>query len=159
MTSDIGSVAMDESSRVETDLVHLARLALNGRDADVPIFLRRLVRRYGSDRPDLSRRLLDLVRERGNGVGLARGAVTPVPVDTDTRLHLVRQDNSPFLAFEPIFPAEVGDALAALVEERRQVDRLTEAGLLPSKSALFVGLPGVGKSLAARWLAGLFAHR
>src|SRR6185312_4478786 len=131
----------------------LARLALSGRDTDVPIFLRRLARRYGSAQPHLSRRLLDLVREHGNGVSVARGAVTPVPVDTDTRLHLVRQDSAPFLAFEPIFAARVGDALTSLVEERRQADRLTSAGLLPSKSALFVGPPGVGKSLAARWLA------
>jgi SpoVK/Ycf46/Vps4 family AAA+-type ATPase len=153
MASNITPLPVDESSRIEADLVQLARLAVNGRDADIPLFLRRLVRRYGAERPDLSRRLLDLLRERGNGLDVVRGASAPVPVDTDTRLHLVRQDDSPFLAVEPIFGAEVGNRLTALVEERRRGDLLAAEGLLPSKSALFVGPPGVGKSLAARWLA------
>jgi SpoVK/Ycf46/Vps4 family AAA+-type ATPase len=153
MASNLKSLPVDESSRVEADLVQLARLALNGRDADISLFLRRLVRRYGDERQDLSRRLLELLRERGNGLDVVRGSSAPVPVDTDTRLHLVRQDDSPFLAVDPIFEDQVGDRLAALVEERRRGDLLAAEGLLPSKSALFVGPPGVGKSLAARWLA------
>jgi SpoVK/Ycf46/Vps4 family AAA+-type ATPase len=53
----------------------------------------------------------------------------------------------------PIWAESIRSALAQLVSERRQEDRLLRAGLTPSRSALFVGPSGVGKTLAARWVA------
>jgi SpoVK/Ycf46/Vps4 family AAA+-type ATPase len=43
--------------------------------------------------------------------------------------------------------------LDQIVTERRKKEALHRAGLAPTKSALFTGPPGVGKSLAARWVA------
>ncbi|HEY4268862.1 MAG TPA: ATP-binding protein [Galbitalea sp.] len=45
--------------------------------------------------------------------------------------------------------SEVGQ----LVEERSELEALNAAGLAPTKTALFVGAPGVGKTLAANWVA------
>jgi SpoVK/Ycf46/Vps4 family AAA+-type ATPase len=44
-------------------------------------------------------------------------------------------------------------ALCQIVSERQRTNELTKAGLLPTRSVIFTGPPGVGKSLAARWIA------
>jgi len=43
--------------------------------------------------------------------------------------------------------------LGQLVEERHKQEVLAKEGLLPTRSVLLTGKPGVGKSLAARWIA------
>ncbi|MET7366225.1 ATP-binding protein [Streptomyces sp. NPDC005566] len=40
-----------------------------------------------------------------------------------------------------------------LRDEHRAAERLARSGLTPSRAGLFTGPPGVGKTLAARWLA------
>lgn len=43
--------------------------------------------------------------------------------------------------------------LAQIIEERHHRSNLLDAGLSPSRAALFVGAPGLGKTMAARWIA------
>ncbi len=43
--------------------------------------------------------------------------------------------------------------LEQLAHEHADPSRLIDAGLSPTRTVLFVGAPGVGKTLAARWLA------
>jgi hypothetical protein len=47
-----------------------------------------------------------------------------------------------------------GIALRALVEDLRVTDRYVARGARPPTRALFVGPPGCGKTMGARWLAG-----
>lgn len=75
------------------------------------------------------------------------------PVDPDTRFPLVREENPIILAKEPILPSELARELEQIVDEHRKADSLTEAGLVPTRTALLVGPPAVGKTLAARWIA------
>ncbi|HED12764.1 MAG TPA: AAA family ATPase [Gammaproteobacteria bacterium] len=49
--------------------------------------------------------------------------------------------------------AECRATLDQLVSERKQADRLIARGLTPTRSAFFLGNPGVGKTLAAKWIA------
>ena len=84
---------------------------------------------------------------------LREDRAAPVPVDADSRLHLLRIEESPGLPVEPIFAPKTRDILQRLVEERRNPQALLEAGLEPTRAALFTGPPGVGKTLAARWIA------
>ena len=82
-----------------------------------------------------------------------RQAGVPLPVDLDTRLHLMRVEAEPALDHEPVFAEELATSLNQLVEERRNPKVLVRAGLEPARTALFVGPPGVGKTMTAYWLA------
>lgn len=138
---------------LDGDLVHLTRLALAGREQDIHQYAQRLARRYGRLRPELGRKLLDLLREAPSRDTPLRSATSaPAPVDLDSRLPLIRHDVQP-LETRPVLAPDVERHLLALRNERLHMDRLVAAGLAPSRTALFVGPPGVGKTLSARWLA------
>src|SRR5690606_33998956 len=104
--------------------------------------------------PKLAEVLVALLREAPTRSSpLRRDTAAVMPVDLDSRLQLVRIEDVKTLDVEPIFDPAIWAGLEQLVRERRESIRLEEAGLDPSRTALFVGQPGVGKSLAARWLA------
>jgi SpoVK/Ycf46/Vps4 family AAA+-type ATPase len=79
--------------------------------------------------------------------------MTTLPVDQDSRLSLARVETVPQLPADPVWSPEVRRALEQIIAERRSTAALLKAGLFPTKTALFTGPPGVGKTLAARWLA------
>lgn len=139
---------------LETDFMHLARLALTGRSQDVQLLLHRVVKRYRAASPNLTDTLAELLREAPTRASpLRRQSEVPLPVDNDTRLQLLRVEEEPVFDHKPVFSAQVSAKLAQLVSERQRPAALLDAGLQPSKTALFVGPPGVGKTLTARWLA------
>ncbi|MFN3607445.1 MAG: AAA family ATPase [Hyphomonas sp.] len=144
----------EEKKSVETDLVHMARLALSGRAQDVQVFVQRAAKRYRSSAPELADALIDLLRESPTRSSpLRRNADVALPVDADTRFHLLRFEESPMLDHEPVFSDGVAGVLKRLVDERAHASALLKAGLEPTRTALFTGPPGVGKTMAARWLA------
>ena len=57
------------------------------------------------------------------------------------------------MGVHPVWAPEVRNELETLLTERERSDELSLAGLSPSRSVLLVGPPGLGKTLAARWLA------
>lgn len=136
-----------------TAFTDLARLAIQGRQADVPLYLSRLARRIRDTDSELSDELTTLIRQGGGRSALRREAGVPVPVDAESRLHLVRMERPLLSEVTPILQPDVGRAVEGLIRERQMIAELEAAGLTPSKSALFVGPPGVGKTMSARWIA------
>jgi SpoVK/Ycf46/Vps4 family AAA+-type ATPase len=84
---------------------------------------------------------------------LRNQAIPTIPVDSETRLQLIRTELDPQLDFEPIWTAPLRRKLDQIVAEHRRSETLRRSGLSPTRTALFTGMPGVGKTLAARWLA------
>lgn len=138
----------------DADLVQLARLALAGRPQDIQLFVRRLSKRYRESIPGVAEGLSELLREAPTRESpLRRDNAAPVPVDLDSRLHLVRLEHVSTLDIEPVWLASVRNGLEQLVQERQRQEELAQASLTPTRTVIFTGPPGVGKSLAARWLA------
>ncbi|HVJ06463.1 MAG TPA: AAA family ATPase [Candidatus Saccharimonadales bacterium] len=137
---------------IEEEFIHLARLALDGNTSDVALLIRRSIGGIIHRRPDL--------RDQARAV-MARANAAPtrtipdqfLPVDADSRLELLRREDEPHVGIAPIWPEPVFKSLNAVLEERAQETQLAAAGLTPTRSMLFTGAPGVGKTLAARWLA------
>jgi MoxR-like ATPase len=150
-----------KSERVAHDLdisaqfVHLARLALAGRTNDVELLSKKTLTRLADSRPDLASEIKKVLSESTAASELvrSRGAAVPLPVDLDSRLELLMREATPRVIPDPIWTPSVRFELETMVHERERTDELLVAGLTPSRSVLLVGPPGVGKTLAARWLS------
>lgn len=145
---------MDDSQEQSKDLVHLSRLALAGRPQDVQTYVVRMARRYKKRIPDLGEQLTEIVKQAPTRQSPLRSeTVAAIPVDRDSRLQLLRHELSPSLDHAPIWTGLVEASLKRIVKEHVRQQELLDAGLAPTRTAIFTGPPGVGKTMAARWLA------
>ncbi len=147
------SVDLDQKVNLEGDFVLLAKTALAAGSVQSTPLLRKLARRYRDSRPTLATALISLLRETPTRSAATAVAPAVQPVDNESRLPLVRIEDPVLLAVKPVLAPAVLATLDQLVLEHAEPSRLLSAGLAPTRTALFVGPPGVGKTLAARWLA------
>lgn len=147
----------EEFDAIRESLVQLARLSLSGRDQDTALFVQRIARRFRRTEPALADALVGMLRDAPTRSSpLRRAGATSsaaLPVDTDSRLDLVRVEDPPIVEVDPILPAAVMRTVQQLVDERRRNDELSRVGLAPTRTALLLGPPGVGKTMTARWIA------
>ena len=145
---------MEDSRQISLQIVHLARLALTGRPQDVQLHIRRMVKKLSESLPEASEGLSELLREAPTRSSPIRRTEAPaLPVDLDTRMQLVRIESPVHLDITPIYSEPVETELGAIVIEHQSRDALEQRGLEPTRTALFTGPPGVGKTLSARWIA------
>ena len=137
---------------IQHDFVHLVRLALDGKNNDLIALARRNLKVILSQRPDLSDAIQAVIKNMSFQPARSVNAL-PLPVDQDSRLELLRREEMPVLVREPVWPESIRRELLQVIKERKEESKLYEAGLEPTKSLLFVGPPGVGKTLAAKWIS------
>lgn len=144
----------DAIKELKEEIFHLARVALAGRPQDVAMLVRKYARQHRATSPELAERLMALLRKtptRGNPT--RRIETEGLPLDSDSRLPLIRILETPVLETEPVYDERTWEALRQVVRERERLERLAEAGVDPTRTVLFTGPPGVGKTLAAKWIA------
>ncbi|MDP3589059.1 MAG: AAA family ATPase, partial [Methylobacter sp.] len=151
---------MDEEIEIKSDLAQIIRLALAEQTEDVRLFVARLVRKYRSTDPELAEQMdLYLRAKHTRSSAPLRKTISPpasdqaLPVDDESRLSLLKVFKDTADYERPLMSNDLDETLNQLMQERRQTDRLAALGLLPTRSAIFVGQPGVGKTITARWLA------
>lgn len=148
---------MSEEKSIPRDVldtfVHLARISLAGRPQDARRLLERFLRGVRDAYPSLTDSVAALLAHAPSFASPVREHASPVPVDADSRLQLLRVQRPDGLDHEPIWSTEVQSALAQIVRERETEARLHAEGLTPTRTALLVGPPGVGKTMAAGWIA------
>lgn len=110
--------------------------------------VRKLASRLATDDPDMATALMaELDRDP------AVRSIHANPVDADSRQQLLQETFPVLLPRTPVWSPGVTNGLNRVVSEWRGAARLREAGLNPTRSVLLSGPPGVGKTLAASWLA------
>ena len=145
---------MEDKKKVNEDIVQLARLGLTGRDQDVQRYVRRIIRRMSALDPVLTDALAELLAHSpSKNAPLRDAGAEMTPVDADSRMRLLRHEFPVIIDCEPILNASLRAALEQVVAERNMSAHLARRDLTPTKSMLFVGPPGVGKTLCARWIA------
>ena len=151
---------LDETRDAKADLVQLARLALAEQTDDVRLFVARLVRRYRASEPELAEQMDLFLRSKAHRSSGPLRKAMPIaapthepPVDDESRLSLLKVFRDSKDQQQPLLSVEIEDSLNQLIQERHQSARLASSGLNPTRSAIFVGPPGVGKTLTARWVA------
>lgn len=144
----------------QADLAQVIRLALAEQTEDVRLFVARLVRKYRNTDPELAGQMdLYLRAKHTRASAPLRKVMSPpasdktLPVDDESRLSLLKVFKDTAERERPLLSNDLDETLNQLIQERRQTERLAALGLLPTRSAIFVGQPGVGKTVTARWLA------
>jgi len=150
---------MGEMKEIKDDLVQLIRLALAEQTDDVRLFVARLVRKYRDGDPELVEQINLYLKSKPTrkSTALRKTTIaskeTVLPRDDESRLSLLKVFKDKPDDVHPLLSTELEDTLGQLIQERKQVAKLASLGLDPTRSAIFVGQPGVGKTLTSRWLA------
>lgn len=141
------------NSSLSNDFLILARLSLTGRPQDINLLLHKTMKKYRMSDPELVEQLSALINEvPTRSTPLRKFNDSPLPVDVDSRLQLLKIDHTT-LENNPLLALDLKENLEQLLIERRNLTALSKHGLHPTKSVLFTGPPGVGKTMTAKWIA------
>lgn len=136
--------------------VEVMKDALQGNRENLEMRLRIIIKKLKKDSPDLASELSDVLLRKNGSFNAMRGIMDsrpPAPVDADSRQKLLIEMFPVELSVEPLWPEYISISLNRFAIEWEKKEQLLQNGLLPSRSLLMDGPPGVGKTLAAKWLA------
>jgi len=137
--------------RAQEELLNLFRDAMKVGGAAIEMRLRRFASLVRPFDEALAKAVAPLV----SGTRSLRREAPDVaqPLDPDTKLPLVRVEHPMHDRPAPLLSPTLRAAVDRIVHERRSAERLAAAGLIPVRSVLMNGPPGVGKTMTAAWLA------
>jgi len=138
-------------------LPKLVRAALNGDYRRVENLATTLVRKLRNDHPDVAQAIGSSLSQYLAGATPYRsvGLLQP-PVDDDSRLALV-EIREPAELQPPILHEEENVVLQRFMGQWQARDELIRSGIRPATTLLLQGLPGVGKTYTANYMASVLA--
>ena len=142
---------MAQKKDIKEILYQLIRLLSQNKSEDFQVYLSRHKKILQEYYPELVRKLN--TKKMTNDFAFRNMKMADMPVDLDTRLELVRMTKNPLMDFEPVWDDAVHKILTQVIIERSDNGELRAHGLQATKSIIFTGKPGVGKTLAAKWIA------
>lgn len=131
-------------------LLNFIDTALTGDTQAVQMSLRKLASKVKTTDENLYEQILNRLN---SSITRSVEMRKPVPVDSDSRRNLVRVEQPIAAITRPIHSDSTHEHLNQIIRERFLSDQLLGEGLQPTKSIIFSGPPGVGKTMSARWLA------
>lgn len=142
----------------DVEWVALVREGCTGNASGFQLRLSRLIARLRREGQPLAVLLSSALAQTSDAsLTLARDSAsqsaTLSPVDVDSNLPLTTIQYPVFLEHQPVWNPTIENSLKDLIDEWTQAHRLLAAGLHPSRTVLLSGPPGVGKTLAATFLA------
>ena len=145
---------MKDFTTDQDELLHLVRIGVLGDVRQFGSLARRIGRRLKRDGSPVGEEILQMIEASGtNGANALRRATKPAPSDPDTRQLLLLEGQTDFPAVRPVLPEDILASIDQLVLEQEQRTKLKRAGLRSACTGLFVGPPGVGKTMTAHWIA------
>lgn len=148
------STIYQEPGGLERALVDLVRVGSRGHAAGVRQLAGRLIRAVPPTVSDVGafREAVHEALSKANPVSGLRFDSGAIPADVEGVHPLVNVDSVPS-AEELVADDRLTTQLCEIVAERERSDELARAGVSMSRTVLFSGPPGVGKTLASRWIA------
>lgn len=143
-----------EPGGLERALVDMVRVGARGHAAGVRQLAGRLMRAVPPTVSDAGafRIAVHEALSAANPSGGLRFDSGAIPADAEGLYSLVNVDAVP-VADELVTDDRLAAQLHEIVAERERADELARAGVSVSRTVLFSGAPGVGKTLASRWIA------
>ena len=131
-------------------LVALISDGVRGDQASFEMRTRRLASQIKKFDKDLAKRLINIIGPQSATRDTARKIS---PIDSDSKKSLLTEKYPVVVERTPSWKENIKSTLDMVLLERSRAKELLQEGLLPTKSMLFVGPPGVGKTLTANWIA------
>lgn len=144
---------------MEIDLVSIIQLSLEGNDKDLRLYLAKHIRSLRKSDPQLAAKIEELLKlspARAHDVMRKESSSFEFPDGShdDATPHSMLKVPAKNAANEsPLLQEQVKNQLKQVLLEREKSELLALHGLMPTKSLIFSGPPGVGKTMTAGWLA------
>lgn len=133
-------------------VVRLVEAALDGKAEQVRVLANMISNELRTIDPDLSMQLAKSCASPLRGV---RSRINPHPINSNAQdeRYLINESGGLSEVEEPILAIPNRGTFEQIIKEHHNVKKLISNSLEPTKTLIFTGPPGVGKTITAKWLA------
>jgi len=145
-------VKSDEITISTEELVQIIRFGIGADVRQFSASVRRMARRLKRSGSELGDELLQIVAAGGDQAPVMRRASSE-GVSPEAKRHSLLYETLEKESPAPALPNHLKESVDRLILEQHERRKLEKAGLAPIRTGLFVGPPGVGKTMTAHWIA------